>query len=232
MIVMAADGRPASPTRSARGCSTCSRPGSGRPTPSSSGPTSIGWDQGPGARAGRRDAADRPGHDGHRALDGRPPRPAPEGDRRPRPRHRPAAARGSGGARPVARRPSPGGSSSPCRWPTSSRPAGCTGGRPWRRSSRQSASRFLDVEILAKATFLTQVIEEVDVPPLAIAAGLGDLGRLPGRPQVAGLRPAGPDVSASGRSARARAKVPTAQADEDGQGDQDDLAGPARPLRA
>lgn len=31
----------------------------------------------------------------------------------------------------------------------------------------QSSSRFLDVEILAKATFLTQVIEEVDIPALA-----------------------------------------------------------------
>jgi hypothetical protein len=31
----------------------------------------------------------------------------------------------------------------------------------------QSASRFLEVELLAKATFLTQVIEEVPVPPLA-----------------------------------------------------------------
>jgi hypothetical protein len=32
----------------------------------------------------------------------------------------------------------------------------------------QSSSRFLEIELLAKATFLTQVIEEVDVPALAM----------------------------------------------------------------
>ena len=39
--------------------------------------------------------------------------------------------------------------------------------RSWRRSRFSRPSSFLDVEILAKATFLGHLIDEVEVPPLA-----------------------------------------------------------------
>ncbi len=68
----------------------------------------------------------------------------------------------------------------------------------------QSSSRFLDVEILAKATFLTQVIEEVHVPPLRSAPVgpiRGDLWAICRHPRF--VRRARP-VSSSGRSAGRR----------------------------
>ena len=126
-------------------------------------------------------------------VDRRPPRPAPEGDRRPGPRHRPAA---GGEARSMVRH-------APLACPvrlagptTCSPPAGPIAGRRWRRSSPSRSSRFLEVEILAKATFLTQVIEEVDVPPLA-SSPVGRIGATSGSfAQGPDLRP---PVIATGR---------------------------------
>ena len=99
---------------------------------------------GRGPRPGpeRRDASDHPGDDGVPALDRRPPRPAPQGDRRPRPRHRPPAGRAGGRLGGSGR--SPGGSCSPSRWRTPSPLAGSTAGRPWSgwsRSRRRGSSK-------------------------------------------------------------------------------------------
>ncbi len=62
----------------------------------------------------------------------------------------------------------------------------------------QSASRLLDVEILAKATFLVQTIEEVDVPDLpspAVGHVAGDLASLFSHPI---LRPDDAEPEGSG----------------------------------
>ena len=92
----------------------------------------------------------------------------------------------------------------------------------------QSASRFLDVEILAKATFLTQVIEEVEVPPLAsmpVSGCFRDLRavlkapifvRPP--PSLPAENPESHDESADGPGR------------EDAQGDQHDVAGRPGPF--
>ena len=53
----------------------------------------------------------------------------------------------------------------------------------------QSSTRLVDLEILAKATFLTQVIEEVDVPPLAAPPGRPIHSRPEGLAQTSHLYP-------------------------------------------
>ena len=141
-----------------------------------------------------------------------PPRPAARGDRPVRPRRRPAAGR-------AARRASSGGSASlpwgsvfavpvldvhsPCRLHRREKLAAIP---------LQSASSFLDVEILAKATFLGHLIDEVDVPAAAPAtvarAGLGRPGRRSSADPVLVRRPA----QVQRKIRRASEKVTTAQA--------------------
>ncbi len=90
----------------------------------------------------------------------------------------------------------------------------------------QSRSRFLDVEVLAKATFLTQVIEEVAVPSLAAppVAGIGgDLRGVLKAPVF--VRPLLPTEEPEGQG-----EGPDGPGGQDGQGDHDDLAGPAGPF--
>ena len=74
----------------------------------------------------------------------------------------------------------------------------------------QSASSFLDVEILAKATFFGHLIDEVDVPPLPGPVGSrgwwADCRRLLREPAVRARR------QVQRKKRRARTKVTTAQA--------------------
>jgi hypothetical protein len=81
----------------------------------------------------------------------------------------------------------------------------------------QSRSSFLDVEILAKATFLTHLLKEVDVPPLcgwiSRKGWLTDLAMMLRRPHFKRPEPA----PISGPAKEAEGQVETA----DGPGDQD-----------
>ena len=92
----------------------------------------------------------------------------------------------------------------------------------------QSVSRFLEVEILAKATFLTQVIEEVDVPPLEsppVGRIGGDLRAVLKSPVFVRPAPSVPPEDLEGDHER-----PDGPGGEDRQGDHHDLAGQARPF--
>ena len=93
----------------------------------------------------------------------------------------------------------------------------------------QSESRFLAVEILAKATFLTQVIEEVAVPTAV------DSGKTAWRDVMTVLRrpvfvrePAPPSYPAE--EPQGQGERPDGVGGQDAQGDQDDLAGQPRPF--
>ena len=177
------------------------------------GETRLGQALDPGA--GGRRASSRPGHDGHRALDRRPSRSPARGDRPLRPRHR------AGGRLGLAGRA--------CRWlgqpaaaadlrgpgaATSTRRAGSIGREKLAAIPLQSASSFLDVEILAKATFFGHLIDEVDVPPLGgriVRAGWS--GRLRnGLSRVPPFLRRGARAQVQRKSRRASRKVTTAQA--------------------
>lgn len=92
----------------------------------------------------------------------------------------------------------------------------------------QSVSRFLDVEILAKATFLTQVIEEVEVPALAsmsVSRLMGDLRAVLKAPIF--VRP-GPSLPAEDPDRDDEG--PNGPGREHRQGDQDDVTGRPGPF--
>jgi len=186
------------------------RPGAPRP-PRRAGPAGRrlrgpargpGLGQGARARPGRRRPADRDRDLGRRALDRRPPRPAPASDRLPRPRHRPSPRWGgrpgravaghaplAGPLRPPGRRRRLAMPDAPPIGPGADRPAvGLV--LPRRRGPGQG-----------------DVPDPGDRggrrPPAGLDAGLGlgDRARPPGGPQAAPVRPAGaagPAVSSSG----------------------------------
>jgi hypothetical protein len=98
----------------------------------------------------------------------------------------------------------------------------------------QSASRFLTVEILAKATFLTQVIEEVAVPALAAVPAKTSWHDVRAvlksptfvrEPATAVAAPSLPTEDLQGQGEGA-----DGVGSQDSQGDHHDLAGPAGPF--